>query len=447
MIPGSTEYARRVASPRDLSRLYFPLAVSWVCMAIESPIAIAILSRMPDAKLNTAALFVLMGVSLLIESPVIDLLSTSTTFSKTRENFVVVRRFAFGLSIFASGVHALVALTPLFGWITGSILRLPPEMQSVLRIPFIIFIPWSAMIGWRRFWQGCLIRAGVSRPISVGTILRMATIAGVGYTLFRTSDMNGLTAIAIALVCSVTVEAAFIFTIAAPIVRRSLADAPSGEPVVTARELLRFHLPLTATTMLNLAAAPLISGALARLPEPILNSAAWQVQSGLLWMARTATYALPEVVIRYAHEADERLLLRFCRNVGLGLSVVLLVVVASGLDVFVMRRVLQVPEDVRSIAHIALMWGVLLPVIGALGNFARGMLTAHRVTVARLHGVVLGLSSLVLSLALGVAFGWPGIQVAAGAQLVAQILEYVYLRYAWGKKRSTVVPLASPGVT
>jgi hypothetical protein len=63
-------------SHRHILKFYLPLALSWIFMAIESPIALSVISRMSNAEINAAAFQPLMALALLIESPVIDLLKT-----------------------------------------------------------------------------------------------------------------------------------------------------------------------------------------------------------------------------------------------------------------------------------------------------------------------------------------------------------------------------------
>lgn len=419
---------------RAINRLYAPLALSWLFMAMESPISVAILSRMPDATLHTAAFFVIMAVSLFIESPVIDLLATSTTFARDRQGLRQLKRFALLVSFGASGVHALVVLTPLYGLLLGSILGLRPELVEACRVPLILMIPWSAAIGWRRFLQGAMIRVGATRPIGFGTALRMITIAAASYGLYRTSGWPGSTVIGAALVLSVCVEATYISLIA----RRALVDLPENDPdhpQPSLAQLSRFHFPLTGGTMLLLMTGPIINAAIARMPEPLTTAAAWQVQSSLLWLTRTVTYALPEVVIRFSDQISARVLRGYCWAVGGLASLVLVVALVTGFDLWVMREVLRVSPELALLARVGLVIGVILPLAGAAGNYLRGMLTAQRATMARLYAVVAGAGTLSVALVIGVWQQWPGILVASWALVASVLAEWAVVAWAWVRTR------------
>ena len=78
---------------RHILKFYSPLALSWIFMAVESPIALSVISRMPNAEICRAAFQPLMALAYLIESPVIDLLTTATTLGKDRKHYVQLSRF------------------------------------------------------------------------------------------------------------------------------------------------------------------------------------------------------------------------------------------------------------------------------------------------------------------------------------------------------------------
>lgn len=423
---------------RGILRVFLPLALSWLFMAIESPISIAIIGRMPDSKVNTAAFLILMAVSLWIESPVIDLLSTSTTLAKNGANYQAVRRFTLWLMVWVSIAHAAVAFTPLFDWVMLRLLGLPAPVAEACRAPLQIMTPWSALIGWRRHIQGLLIRSGQTRPISVGTGIRVATIATTGFTLYATTELRGVIVAAIALILSVAAEAAFIQWVGREAVS-SIERTTTDDPRLGWRDLAGFHFPLTAATMFGMTTTPIISAALAKTPQPVLAMASWQVAISLLWLMRTVTFALPEVVISlYRDEPSRRELRQFCLRVGAVCLGTMAVIVAMGLDSLFFRHVLRADPETVAAAHLAMACGIALPLVNAATSYVRGMLTAHRLTMARLWSIGGAIASLALSLAIGVMLQVPGPVVPALALTVAQLVELGILALFW--KRSEFHP-------
>ncbi len=416
-------------------RFYSPLAMSWIFMASESPINVAVLSRLPDPKINTAAFAVLIGLALWFESPVIDLLSTSTTLTKDRRSYAAISKFSITLMFLASGVHALVALSPLYWLVTRQIVGVPQEVAEHARVGMIIMIPWSASIGWRRYLQGILIRFGQTRLVGLGTAVRISTISATASLLFFFSPLSGMEIAAIALVSAVFAEALFAHWATRGVIARHLHEPAEDAPEIDAKKLTHFHFPLTITTMVNLSTPLLISAALSHSPGPVLALASYQVAQTLLWLHRTAVFALPEVVITlYRDAASAWVLRRFSIGVGLTTSGLLLFCWLTGLDRLFFARLLGAQEDVVALAHIAFLAAAATPFLGALQSYVRGMLTAHHLTVARLYAVGVGVLALVVGLILGIVAQIPGVVTAGLALTLSMLVELLVLVAYWRKR-------------
>ena len=432
--------AQEALSQRHILRFYSPLALSWIFMALEGPVSIALISRLPHPQVNTAAFLVMMGLAIWIESPVIDLLTTSTTLAKSRRNYAILSRFVWWLMLWVTLAHALVAATPLYYPVVRGILGVGPEVADAVRPGLIAMIPWSAFIGWRRYLQGIMIRYGHTRLIGMGTGVRVITMTVGGILLYLTTALPGILLVAIALVASVALECLFVHFASRPVIRANLVHEEIGshEPPVTSRKLLAFHLPLTATTMVMLMASPVVAAALARTQDAVLAMASWQVASAVVFLHRTVVFALPEVVIAlYRDEASAAALRRFCVAVGAAASGLLLFFGLTGLDRLFFVHVLRTQHDIADAAHLAYLASCLLPFLGALHSYIRGMLTAHHLTVARLFAIAVAMICLVIGLGVGVALGWPGVVVAATALTFGMLAELLALARSWrrGMKR------------
>jgi progressive ankylosis protein len=417
-------------------------------MAIESPISVGIISRLQDAEVQTAAFFIVGSLSLWIESPVIDLLATSTTLARSSASYWLLRRYTLLVIAWVTALHALVSATPLYWIVTLGILRIPQEVAEAAQPALIVMIPWSGFIGWRRFQQGVLIRYGYTRAVGVGTGIRMAAMLAVGIGLYLYSDLSGVVIASVALVASVVVEAIFVHAVSIPVIRERLLMAPAEEPKESKAggrpemaepesmgPLFRFHMPLAVTTMVTLLTGPIVSAALARAPMSVLALASWQVAASLLFMHRTIVFALPEVVITLYRDAASRAMLRrFCIGVGLFSSGFLLVMAFSGGASWFFVHALGVDvADRLQMAWLAFLAGFLMPLLGAMQSYVRGMLTAHHLTMARLVAIVVALTVLIAMLWIGVWRGWTGVINAAAAMTVAMVAELAALVWLWRK--------------
>ncbi|MEO7453904.1 MAG: hypothetical protein ABIV13_03985 [Fimbriimonadales bacterium] len=422
---------------RTIFRFYFPLALSWIFMAIESPIAVGVLSRLPQPELSTAAFFIMMALALWIESPVIDLLSTSTTLAKNRDDFRTLTKFVYWILLLVTAVHALVGFTPLFEWIASGLLGVPENIAAAAKPGFQIMTFWSACIGWRRFLQGVLIRFGATKMVGFGTFVRMTAMAVSALLMFFYTEMRSVEIAATSLMASVLAESIYIHLGAGPIVRNRLELVPEVSAVpLTMRKLIAFHAPLTATTTVMMLGSPLVAWALAKSANPKTVLAAWQVSSTLAWLCRTVVFALPEVVITlYRDEQSAEKLRRFCLGVGLLTSSILILLAAFRVDVVFFLNVLKATPNVAEVAHTAFLAVALLPLIGAMQSYVRGMLTAHHLTVARFTAVIVAMAALGGLLFATVVFGIAGVISASLALTGAMIAEFFVLARALRKSK------------
>jgi hypothetical protein len=404
-------------------------------MAMESPISIGVLSRLPLPDLSTAAFFIMMALALWIESPVIDLLSTSTTLTKTRGDYRVLTKFTLALLALVTAVHVLVAFTPLFGWITTRFMGVPEHIADAALPGFRILSLWSACIGWRRFLQGVLIRFGETKRVGFGTAVRMVSMGIAAAVLYFLSELRGIEIAAISLMVAVAAESLYIHIVAAPIVRSRLEYVDVDESSLTMRKLIKFHAPLTATTAVMMLGSPVVAWALVRAEDSVLALAGWQVASTLLWMCRTLVFALPEVVITLYHdELSAEKLRRFCLLIGLLTSGVLVALAITHLDVLFFIRILDASEEVARVAHAAFFAAAALPLVGAMQSYIRGMLTAHHMTVQRFTAVIVAMVSLAIALGLTVVLGYAGVVSAGIAMTLALVAELLVLMAAFRRR-------------
>lgn len=402
-------------------------------MAAEAPICLSIINRSPNAVVNTAAFNLLFAIAIFIESPIIDLLSTSTALGRARQQFLAIRKFCIWLMIWVTVVHALVVWTPLYEFVTLSLLHQEKAVAEAAHWPLRIMTLWSAFIGWRRMLQGFMIRNGATKAISLGTLLRVFTVAGVGYGLHFYSPLDGLIAASIALLASVIAETLFVHVLAQGVIRDHFNpnQPDDGEPL-SMGDLCRFHLPLTGATMVTLFTGPVMAAALAQSEQPVENMAAWQLALSIVWLFRTVTFALPEAVIALAHTADDRrTMASFSLRVGLFLSVLLFFFFLVNADAWWLRTVLGADEELVPLAKMAILMSVLMPIVGAAMSFLRGCLTGAKNTWGRLSAIGVGVAVLVISLTGGVFLHVPGIWNAAIGILAASIAELAVLVYAW----------------
>lgn len=443
-LTGDTSVAR--PDQRRILRFYSPLAASWIFMALESPVCVGLISRMPDAKVNTAAFFVVMAIAIFIESPVIDLLTTSTALTRSPKDYRVLMSFVWVLMGAVTLVHGLLVFTPLYGLVTEGLLGLPVEVAEASQVPLQILLLWSAFIGWRRTLQGLLIRHGQTRLVGVGTAVRVTTLVATAFGMAAFAPMPSLEITAWALLASVAAESAFVHWASRPTIRPHFTFAqPESEhdPELTWGKLLAFHMPLTGTTLVMMCAAPLVAGALARAPDAILATAGWQVAMSLVWLTRTVVFAIPEVVIALHRDGMPRRSLRvFSLRVGGAMSALAGLLWLTGGSYAFFTGVLSARSDIAREADLAVLVCLLLPFLGALQNYFKGMLAVFHVTGVRLVAIGASVATLFALLQVGLTLQLPGVVVAGVALTIGQVVEALVLGVAWLKIRHRDVEVA-----
>ena len=78
---------------RYICSFWLPLAGTWVMMAVEGPYLAAIIARLGEPRFNLAAYGVAFAIAILIESPVIMLMSASTALVEDRAAYRKLRNF------------------------------------------------------------------------------------------------------------------------------------------------------------------------------------------------------------------------------------------------------------------------------------------------------------------------------------------------------------------
>jgi hypothetical protein len=415
---------------RRILLFWLPLAASWLLMGTEMPFVNAALARLPEAERMIASFGIVGSLSITIESPVIMLLATSTALARTRQNYLMIRRFTQHLMLWTTALHVLLAWTPLFDLVVRGWMGAPEPIIEPVRLGMRLMVLWSAAIGWRRFRQGLMIRFGQTKYVGQGTVIRLIFSAGLATVLALSGRVPGIAVGTLALATGVLVEALFAHLVTRRLVaQRFGAPQPSEAAAdLSYGALVRFHTPLAASTLLLLLTQPLVSAALARLPNPQTVLAAWPVTSGLLFITRSPVLALPEVIIALINRPGGRAALRlFCQRLGLVCVAVLALLAYTPLGRFYFGTMIGVSPDLMERAALGIQVGVLLPIVMAWQSWFRGELTAARATPAISIAMLANLATMVAVLAAGIVIRPPGVALAAAALTLSTVAETLSL--------------------
>lgn len=429
---------------RNIFLFWLPLFASWLLMTAEGPIVSATINRLPNEVIMLAAQGIIVSLSVTIESPIINLLATSTALVKDRHSYLLMRRFTIHWMVLLTAVTIIIAFTPVFDLIVIGLLSTPEEVAAWVQPGMQIMTFWSAAIAWRRFLQGVLIGFGQPNKMAWGTIIRLLASGGVaiGLGLFA-NDLAGVIIGTSALMAGVVAEAIFATLAVRPLLKNELAPkaSPTKGEALTYNQLFWFHLPLAGTSLMILLVQPLITSSLAKLDNPIQSLAAWPVLFQILLMARAAAFALPEAVIALTKGPDSyRSIRRFAGQLAAGVTVFMLFFTLSPLANFYIFVIQDMTQAVGELVQSTLLFYLLFPGLTAVAMWLRGMLIHGRHTKAVNMAMVINIIVTAVVLAIGLQFYLPGLPTAAAALNLAVIFEIIYL--VWRTKRA--IPFGLP---
>ena len=137
-------------TPKSIFFFWLPLAATWIMMSVEGPFLAAVIARLADPRFNLAAHGVAFAFALLVEAPVIMMLSASTALVEDRLSYLRLRNFTFALNGVITGVQLLILIPPVFSFIMRDLIALPEEVASLTYGADWLLLPLKGAIGYRR---------------------------------------------------------------------------------------------------------------------------------------------------------------------------------------------------------------------------------------------------------------------------------------------------------
>lgn len=362
---------------------WLPLAATWFMMALEGPYIAAIVARMPAAERSLAAFGVATSLAWLIESPIMMLFSAATALVRDRASFFALRRFMRLLNSILTLSMIVLAAPPVFRLIGERLIGLPPAISHSANVATAMLILWPASIGYRRFYQGILVRHRLTRRVAYGTIVRLTTMSVTAALLALTTSIPGATIGAMALAAGVLGEAA-----ASRVMARHVVASIVGSDHVDAGTLLRlpdiarFYYPLALTSILSMALGPLVTFGLGRGRNPMESLAVWPVLTALLFMFRSGGVGYQEVGVALMGSRDEHdaEVARTGSLLGVFASVALAVVALTPLHAIWFEKISGLSHALAVFTVLPVQILILLPLTEYILSIQRARLILAHIT-------------------------------------------------------------------
>jgi hypothetical protein len=416
---------------RRILVFWAPLAATWLMMSVEGPFLAAVIARLGEPKFNLAAYGVAFSFALLIESPIIMMMSAATALVGDRGSFLALRRFAYALNALITALMAVLLLPPVFHFMAETLIGLPHSVASLTHVAVAILLPWPAAIGYRRFYQGILIRNNLTRRVAYGTVVRVLSMAVTGVALYAFTKLPGAWVGAAALSAGVTMEAIASRFMARLVVEELLREAgpPAGAPLTT-RAIVRFYTPLALTSLLTMGVNPLVTFLLGRSRSALESLAVIPVVTSLVFAFRSAGVAYQEVGIALLGEGREGFaaLKRFAEILAATTTGGLALLAFSPLAVVWLHTVSGLSMEMTRFALMPLRVLCLMPALEVMLSFQRSVLVHGRHTTLITWGTGVEVVGILATLAVGIgALNLVGALAAAAALVVGRLGANVFL--------------------
>jgi len=409
-------------------------------MAIEGPILTSVIARLQDPTYNLAAYGVAVALAMFIESPVIMLLSTTVALGKDKRSVRALHRFMLNVNTLVTVGMLIVSIPMVYDVLVHDVIHLPDDVAALMYWGLVCMIPWPAAIGYRRYYQGLLIRNGRTRRVAYGTVVRLLSMAGSATILVAFSSFPGIVIGTVSLTVGVVLEAIATRWMAKEVLELyyQQSDEACAEPPTT-REILHFYVPLAMTSIIGFVVTPMLAFFLGRSKYPVESLAVLPVVDSFVFLFRSFGFSYQEVGITLLGErnVNYKQIRRFGMMILVATTLALALVAYTPLSSVVFVNVYGLSDHLAAFAVLPTMILVALPAMSVLYSLQRAVLIVARKNIVVTWSTIIEVGWIAVSMVIVLAvFDLPGAVAAAIAMVAGRVLANAYLAL---KTRQTLV--------
>ena len=408
-----------------------PLAATWLMMSAEGPFLAAIIARLELPKYNLAAFGVAFSLALIVEAPIIMLMSASTALVKNRDDYLTLRNYTFMLNMVITVLMLIGLIPPVFFFLTENLIGLPHSVASLTYVASLLLLPWPAAIGFRRFYHGLLIRHNRTKLVAYGTLIRLVFMAATALILYS-MKIKGAYLGGAALSCGVVAESLFTRIVSGKTIRkiRDGDQSTSNRTKLNFRSISKFYFPLALTSILALGVHPMVTFFMGKSRFPIESLAVLPVVNSLIFIFRSLGLSYQEVVIALLG-SDKRNydgLKTIAFYLGFFILAALSIILFTPVLNFWFRTVSGLTLELTLFSVLPARILAILPILTLLISFQRALLV-HTTETAPIKGaslieIIMILFTLYVTV---VQFRLPGAVAAAISYVAGRLFANAYL--------------------
>lgn len=426
-------------SYKKILKFWLPLSATWLMMSVEGPFLTALIARMPHPEFNLAAYGVAFSFALIIESPVIMMMSASIALVRNRYSFFKLRNFVYSVNILITIFIIILVIPSVFYFVTINLLNLPQQVAELTHKAVILLIPWPAAIGYRRFYQGIMINCNATRRVAYGTIIRMATMLIVAVILITFFECDGVLVGASALSSGVVMEALvsrFMANKFVKNVKQNLVNESFHN--LSYRKIVKFYYPLALTSFISLGIHPVVTFFMGRSDRALESLAVLPVLNSLVFFFRSFGLSYQEVGIALMGENEHyNKLKNFAVVLGIAVVVGLGMISLTPLSHIWFQKVAGLSPQLSEFSQFPLILYTIFPATTVWINFQRAILVYARKTEPISYATIIEVVGIAVTLFITIKFfSMTGVVAAVIAYTLGRIAAIMYLNASFKRARS-----------
>ncbi|MBD3413784.1 MAG: hypothetical protein GF421_05040 [Candidatus Aminicenantes bacterium] len=409
---------------------WVPLAATWLMMAVEGPFLAAVIARLQNPKYNLAAYGVAFSFAILIEAPIIMITSASTALVKDQVSYMKLRNFTFFLNFMVTLIMIVFLIPNVFFFVTRDLMNLDKSIAELTHQTTMFLIPWAAAIGYRRFYQGILIRNNLTRRVAYGTVFRLLTMSSVAVISYLFTSLKGAFVGGAALCCGVLAEAVISRIMAHSSIKKVNQINDTDKKRFRYRFITKFYYPLALTSILSLGIHPLVTFFMGQSRMPLESLAVLPVINSLVFIFRSTGLSFQEVGIALLDKKNKAfpVLRKFAVLLGLGASLGLSLVAFTPLSEVWFQQISGLSGELSRFAVRPTQILFLLPGLSVMLCFQRAIIIKKEKTKPVTIATAVELIGVIIFLIFTIHwFNWVGAVCAAVSMTLGRLAADIYL--------------------
>jgi hypothetical protein len=414
---------------------WLPLAATWLMMSVEGPFLAAVIARLAEPKYNLAAYGVAFSFALIIEAPIIMIMSASTALVEDRESFLKLRNYTYFLNTVITLAMLIFLIPDVFQYIAVDLIELPQRVADLTYWATVVLLPWPGTIGYRRFYQGILIRNNQTKRVAYGTIIRLSSMAGTAIILYVNGNVPGVVVGAAALSAGVTIEAVASRLMSISVVKNMMQKTGETKQL-SYRAITKFYYPLAMTSILALGVHPLVTFFVGQSRFAIESLAVLPVVTSLVFIFRAIGLSYQEVAISLIGKNLEgyKTIRNFAYFLAILVVVFLSTIAFSPLAIIWLHSISGLSLELTNFARVPLQIMCIMPGLSVLLSLQRSILVATRMTAPITWATSSEVFGIIIVMFIGISYmDLIGAIAATSALIVGRLAANLYVVPAYIK--------------